>query len=140
MIVAPKHPWFATSTERMVVMHFSRMPTNDEVRDVAASIAAFLEKKPEPRPWIVEMSDLEEISASQRKILADNEDRVASMSKKHVMRLAYVVSKPFARAALTAYFWILRPPYPHRVFAERKPAEAWLLGDNLDLGASSRHA
>lgn len=76
------------------------------------------------------MSDLEEISASQRKIFADNEHRITPMSKVHVTRLAYVVTKPIVRAALTAYFWIFKPPYPHRIFAERAQAEAWILGAN----------
>lgn len=133
MVLAPNHPWFATSTERMIVMHFSRVPTKDEARAVTASMVAFLEKKPEPRPWIVEMSDVEEISATLRKTFADNEERIAPMSKNHVTRLAYVVSKPIVRAALTAYFWLFKPPYPYRIFTARGPAEAWVLGMGLHI-------
>lgn len=136
MPLAPDHPWFATSTERLIVMQFSRMPTKDEAQAVTASIVAFLERKPQPRPWIIEMSDVEEISASLRKIFADNEDRIAPMSKRHVTRLAYVVSKPIVRAALTAYFWIFKPPYPYRIFSDRGPAEAWVLGMGLNVDAN----
>lgn len=137
MVLAPKHPWFATSTDRLIVMRFSHTPTNDEARAVTTAMMAFMMTKPEPRPWIVDMLDVDEISASQRKIFADNEHRMAPMSKVHVTRLAYVVSKPIVRAALTAYFWIFKPPYTSRVFSERGPAEAWALGTGPNLDASS---
>lgn len=133
MPFGPKHPWFATSTDRLIVMHFSRAPTTDEARAVTAAIAAFLEKKPSPCPWLVEMSDTAEIGASQRKVFADNEERISSLSKQHVTRLAYVVSKPIVRAALTAYFWMFKPPYPYRLFSARGPAEAWALGMTMRI-------
>lgn len=137
MVLAPKHPWFATSTDGLIVMRFSRVPSNEEARAVTSAMMAFMETKPEPRPWIVDMLDVDEINASQRKIFADNEHRMAPMSKVHVTRLAYVVSKPIVRAALTAYFWIFKPPYPSRVFSDRAPAEAWVLSAGLSFDASS---
>lgn len=140
MPLAPKHPWFNTSTDRMVVLRFPAVPTNDEVRSATVAMVDFYEQKRTARPWIIELSDLEEITASQRRMLADYEHRVIPLSTLYVKRLAYVVTKPLIRAALTAYFWILRPPpYPYRVFSDRALAEAWVLGtgpDDVDARSS----
>lgn len=117
----------------MIVLRFPPVPTNEEVRTATMAMREFFEQKKTARPWLVELSYLEEITATQRKLLADYENDVIPLAKQYVIRLGYVVTKPLIRAALTAYFWILRPPpYPNRVFSERAAAEAWVLAAGRD--------
>jgi len=103
-------------------------PTNEEVLACTAAMERFKTKTPpRQRAWVADLTYLTDISAAQRKMFAEHERRLALLSKLFVSRLAYVVSSPIIRAALTAFFWVCVPAYPHRVFTDRAAAEAWAL-------------
>jgi hypothetical protein len=125
---APQHPWFIDSRKNLIVVRLPPKPTNDEVLACTTAMERFQTKNQLTSAWVADLTQLAEITAAQRKMFADHEQRVAHLTKLNVSRLAYVVSNPIIRAALTAFFWICVPPYPHRVFADRAAAEAWALG------------
>lgn len=128
MIAAPQHPWFKESRKDLIVLRLPAKPTNDQVHDCTDAMGQYISSTRKASPWVVDLSDLQEISAAQRKAFADHERNVAKLSTMYVQRMAYVVATPLIRAALTAYFWIWQPTYPYRVFSLRTAAEKWALG------------
>lgn len=125
---APRHPWFTVARAGLIVWRMPARMTNDDVMEGIAALASYFEKAPGVSAWILDMSNVEEITPMQRKLFADSERRIAPLTKIFVSRLAYVVPSPLIRAILTAYFWVWHPPYPYEVFGERNSAEAWALG------------
>lgn len=127
MSAAPQHPWFRESRKDLIVLRLPPKPTIEDVHGCTAAMTRHITSTTTRVPWVVDLSDLLEISAAQRKAFADQERSVGHLSEMYVQRMAYVASTPLVRAALTAYFWIWEPTYPHRVFGQRDAAQDWAL-------------
>ena len=71
MIAAPQHPWFNESRKDLIVLRLPPKPTNDEVSGCTDAMGQYISSTRKASPWVVDLSDLQEITAGQRKAFAD---------------------------------------------------------------------
>jgi hypothetical protein len=75
--------------------------------------------------WVIDLSNVTEAPATQRKVLAENIKRYEEFSERRNAGSALIVPSTWLRGLMTAVFWISPPQYPHQAFSEPLEAERW---------------
>lgn len=120
-----QHPWLDPTDAPLLRL---TCPVTYEPHETLAMfevVLAFYAVNDQPFAWVVDASNVKGSSAQERKITADYEQRAAEHLKRFNRGTAFVLPSAIVRGIVTAIYWLVPPPYPHRVFSNVPDAEAW---------------
>lgn len=101
--------------------------TDDDVRSFAAVREEWMSKAKYPVSWVVDLTNLKAVSASQRRLFAEHLARFEPHDVAYNRGSAIVVPNAFLRGIMTAVFWVTTPKFPHRAFESAEEARAWAI-------------
>jgi hypothetical protein len=78
-----------------------------------------------PYAWVVDVGGLLRVTAKQRRMFAEFEDRTKEQDAKLCAGAAIYAPTAFTRGLVTAVFWLSPPAYPTKIVASFEEAEAW---------------
>lgn len=125
--MAPKatHPWLDDRRAPLYVVTYPVERTDPDVRAAHADIERIYRETNEPVAWVVDASNVSSAPATQRKIVAEHEERVRPFARRRAAGLALVITNAFVRGIFTAVTWMTPLKYPHKIFGDRESAIAW---------------
>lgn len=119
------HPWIDSSRTPVYVLAFPRVLTDAELDACCIARERWAQKASFPVSWVVDLSDIETITAKQRRTMGEHLARFEPHDLRHNRGSAIVVPNAFLRGIVTAVFWIRQPRFPHQSFATRAEALRW---------------
>jgi len=138
--VAP--PATAPSAIEGGVLDFSRWPlvrlvhkpreTEDDTARFYKNLELALRNRHGPFAVVADARAIRELSAKQRRIIADHLAHNTDVYRSRCVGNAFVIEGAALRGALTAIFWMTPAPYPYRTFPDVPSAERWAL-EQLEL-------
>ena len=132
-------PWLDTRYDPLFVQIFPPGYTADDLSAGFDRLEAFYLERIVQQPslravHLADMTHVERTSARNRKRIAEAFDRLAEPMSGRILGQAFVLPRTFMRHAMTAVFWIRRPPWPVKAFARHEEALVWLRGRRQEEG------
>jgi len=119
------HPWVDESEAPIYRTTFPATTTDAELSAFCARLHEWGRKVRYPIAWVVDISRVREVPATQRKIFARHLEDFESFERRWNRGSALVVPNALVRGVVTAIFWLKKPVYPCELFAEPREARAW---------------
>lgn len=119
------HPWIDASKAPVYEIRFPRTATDDDVRGFATARETWAKVAHHPVSWVVDMSALTSVPASQRRLFAEHLTRFEPHDIEFNRGSALVLPNAFLRGIATAVFWVVTPKFPHRAFETVEDARLW---------------
>jgi len=119
-------PFVRVLEEGLLEMAFDAEMTDALLEEHIEAFGGFCERNRSPMALVVLAGSMLRISARQRRRLAEFEKRFEDHDRRYGVGVALVASNTIVRGLITAVFWLKPPVYPHRFFADRDEALAWL--------------
>ena len=135
-------PWLDVRYDPLFVQIFPPGYTPDDLDAGFTRLEEFyldlVRKQPSLRGvHLADMTHVVSSNARNRRRIAESFARLEEPMKGRILAQAFVLPKAFMRHAMTAVFWIRRPPWPVKAFATHEPAIEWLrahrVAEGLDL-------
>lgn len=134
----PSHPWIDIAEAPLYVMRFPARATDAEIREFCEHREAWARTANHRCAWVADLSGLDSVTATQRKIFAEHLKRFEAHDVAHNQGSAIVVPNTLVRGIMTAVFWLSPPKFPNQAFASVGPAMQWarqkLAGSNAASG------
>jgi hypothetical protein len=108
----------------MVVLTYAGAPTGRELKRHLDEIERDVLAKREPFVQIIDQQRGQVPDAMQRALIAEHQGRMDAVYARYCCGEAYVVTAE-SRAAMTAVFWLAKPPYPYVFVDTMDEAVAW---------------
>lgn len=125
MTVPIHHPWIDTSRAPTYEIRFPANPTDEDLRTFCEAREAWATRARYTVSWVVDLSKLSSVSASQRRAFGDHLERFEPHDVEFNRGSALVVPSAFLRGVVTAVFWLKVPKFPHRAFETVEEARTW---------------
>jgi hypothetical protein len=109
-------------------VRYPAVRTDEEVFEAHAAIRALYESTLRPVAWVVDASEVRDAPATQRRIVAEHEQRVRPLAERWCAGLAVVLPNALVRGFFTAVTWFAPLSYPHRTFETVDEATIWARG------------
>lgn len=122
------HPWIDAGEAPLYVVHYPRVRSDEEVRAAHDGIRSLYESTRVKVAWVVDASDVRDAPATQRRIVAEHEQRVRPLAERWCAGLAVVLPNPIVRGFFTAVTWFAPLTYPHTIVETREDALRWARG------------
>ena len=119
------HPWVSHDLIPIYRWSFPKEATDDELdafvraREEWATLAHY------PVAWVVDLSNITQASATQRKVFAEHLKRFEAHDIEWNAGSALIVPTGWLRGLVTAVFWISPPRFPNKIFAGPFEAQSW---------------
>jgi len=120
-----EHPWLEQIEATLFLQRFPKAATDQELASMLAAVEQLIFSMNEPYAWVVDLGGVLSVSASQRKLFADHENRTKEHDRAYNAGSALYAHSTFMSGIITAVFWLSRPVYPTKVFATIREAERW---------------
>jgi hypothetical protein len=128
------HPWLNLDHPYVFRAVMPKHTTDEELRGYLNVLFDLAQQRQHRFAWIVDMSHIMKATASQRRLFADSERRLAEHNARYSVGTALVIDTRWARGVLTAVFWMQKPTYPHAIVKSVDEAEAWVLARLAEAG------
>ncbi|MCA9641626.1 MAG: hypothetical protein H6718_07415 [Polyangiaceae bacterium] len=109
------HPWLGQLDTQIYVANIKHIDTDAQFADFVAAVEQLTAAQKEPYAWIANLGPLLNASATQRRMFADADKRMAPKDAQLCAGLAIFAPSPIARGFVTAVYWLSPPAYPMRV-------------------------
>lgn len=119
------HPWIDPREAPLYIVRYPRERTERDVKEAHDGIRAIYEGTRVCVAWVVDASEVRDAPATQRRIVAEHEQRVRPHAERWCAGLAVVLPNPLARGFFTAVTWFAPLTYPHTIVETREEALQW---------------
>jgi len=123
--VALYHPWIDCSLAPIYEIRFPAGASEDDIRSFAKAREDWMSRAKHPVSWVVDLTNLKNVAASQRRLFAEHLTRFEPHDVAYNRGSALVLPNAFLRGIATAVFWIAVPKFPHRTFETVEEARIW---------------
>lgn len=120
------HPWIEIVNPHVFAMHFPDVSTDEELGAFLDAFYDLAQRVHHRYTWVVDMGGVINAPASQRKMYALNEERVAPYSAEFCAGVATIAKSSLARGLITAVYWLKTPVYPYTIVSSQESAMAWV--------------
>lgn len=131
------HPWIDASRAPIYRLTFPERTTDDELQSMFVAREAWAKVAKYPVSWVVDLSNLLEATAKQRRLFGDHLERFEPHDLAWNRGSALVVPNTFLRGLVTAVFWIKPPKFPHELFPTADRAWSWSESQLAGSGATA---
>lgn len=121
---SPKY-WLDDSRWPLLVVTLPPSPRDEDLIAYLKQLGTYRQRRL-PYVLLVDATHALSFSARQRKLQSDHIRDGLPITRLYLKGIAYVAESNFKRGVITALHWLVEPPAPHRVFATKVEAEAWL--------------
>ncbi len=119
------HPWIDTARAPVYEIRFPEQPDDTALRSFCEVRETWATRARYPVSWVVDLSRLKSVSASQRRVFGEHLERFEPHDIEYNRGSALVVPSAFLRGVVTAVFWLKVPKFPHRAFETVEEARVW---------------
>jgi hypothetical protein len=120
-----EHPWVVHKHVPIYEWRFPAQTTDEELRAFTDAREEWATRAHYPVAWVVELSNLSNATATQRRIFAEHLKRFEAHDVQWNGGSALIVPSGWLRGLVTAVFWLSPPKFPHQAFAKRSDALQW---------------
>lgn len=113
-----------TSDWPVVVLTYAGRPSHPELEAHLDEIEQRVLKRKAPFVHVIDQRRGVMPDAVQRALIAKHQERMDAVYARFCLGEAYIVT-PESRAAMTAVFWLAKPPYPYTFVDTMPEARAW---------------
>lgn len=119
------HPWLEQVEETLFLQVYPRTASDDELRGMLDAIERLVFSLRSPYGWLVELGGVLSAPASQRRLVAEHEERTKEHDRTFNAGSALLARSAITSGIITAVFWLSKPSYPTKVFSDLREAERW---------------
>lgn len=119
------HPWISNRLKPVYRWTFPREATDEDLAACIRARETWVRRVRYPFAWIIDLSNVSEAPATQRKILAEHLRSCEAFSARWNAGSALIVPNAWLRGLVTAVFWVSPPKYPTELFSNPTEAESW---------------
>lgn len=130
-------PWIDESRAPLYQLSFPSDPTDEVLLDMCAARERWMNVARFPVAWVVDMTNLGNVTARQRRIFGDHLQRFEPHDLAWNQGSAIIVPNALLRGVVTAVFWLKPPRFPHESFKTKDEALRWA-SERLREGARAR--
>jgi hypothetical protein len=129
------HPWADSSEAPIYEVAFPPSTTDEALRSYFEVIGAWSCRVSYAVIWVIDMTRVERVTASQRALYAGFLQRMHAFDLQYTHAIVLVLPNGMLRGIVTAVFWLHPPPYSHHTCASSRDGRSWARDKRLELGA-----
>jgi hypothetical protein len=124
-LLSIKHPWVDSSEAPLYRVTFPTNASDEQLRAYCRAVESWSLKVRYPVGWVMDLSQVAQVSAPQRASFAKFMESMQAFDKLYTRACALILPGAFLRGVATAIFWLYRPAFLHRTFADCGEGLAW---------------
>jgi hypothetical protein len=123
----------------IVVVTLPRTPLDDEgFEDHCKQTFRYFERG-QSFAWVIDVRNAAQLSASQRRIIAEKTDECRARHPKVACASAVIVSSAIQRGVTKAILWLLKQPIPTEVFSTPEQGVRWARSYLASIRSTATH-
>ena len=130
------HPWIDSSLAPLYRVTFPASTSDDKLNRYCRAVEHWSTRVDFSVGWVMDLSRVSAVPAQQRASFAKYMERMKSFDERWTQVCALVLPNAMLRGVVTAIFWLYRPPFEPRAFADVETALHWA---RSGLASASSH-